>query len=161
MQTIEIPLLALVLAANGAPILARRLLRGRWRQALDGGRTFSDGRPLLGASKTWAGLVAALSLSAVLAALLGLGWRLGLLVGACAMLGDMFSSFIKRRMGLAPSDQALGLDQIPESLLPLLACAPLLNLSWPRVLLLTLAFTVLELLLSRLAFRLGIRRHPY
>ena len=31
-----------------------------------------------------------------------------------AMLGDLLSSFWKRRVGLAPSWQAIGLDQIPE-----------------------------------------------
>ena len=33
-----------------------------------------------------------------------------------------FSSFTKRRMTLVPGSMALGLDQIPESLLPAIAC---------------------------------------
>ena len=45
------------------------------------------------------------------------------------MTGDLFSSFIKRRFGSAPSSQALGLDQIPESLLPLVACSFILPIS--------------------------------
>lgn len=77
------------------------------------------------------------------------------------MLGDLFSSFVKRRMGLHSSAMALLLDQVPESLFPLVACAPLLELSWTQVLMLTLAFLISELLLSRLAFHLGIRQRPY
>ena len=50
--------------------------------------------------------------------MIGLDWRIGALVAAMAMLGDLFSSFLKRRMGLAPSRQAIGLDQIPESCFP-------------------------------------------
>jgi len=157
----EIFVLLVLLAANGAPILARLALGGRWRRPVDGGRVLSDGRPLFGPKKTLAGLVAALLASTLLAWTLDLGWLVGLLSGAAAMLGDLLSSFLKRRMGLRPSAMALGLDQIPESLFPLALCAPLLGLSWTRVLLLTLAFVVLELLLSRIAFHLGLRRHPY
>jgi hypothetical protein len=40
-----------------------------------------------------------------------------------------------------------------------LACAPLLDLSWLQVAVLTFAFIVPELLLSSLAYLLGIRRH--
>ena len=42
----------------------------------------------------------------------------GVVIGATAMAGDLLSSFCKRRLKLAPSSQALGLDQIPEVLLP-------------------------------------------
>jgi len=159
--TTALSVLALILAANSAPVLTRLLLGNCCRHPLDAGRRLADGHPLFGPSKTYAGLLSALLASTVLAAALGMGWRPGLLIGACAMLGDLFSSFIKRRLGLPPSAQALGLDQIPESLFPLLASAPLLELAWSQVAVLTLAFLVLELLLSRLAFRLGIRRHPY
>lgn len=161
MPTTELYILTLILAANGAPILAQLLLGERWRQPLDAGWRLADGRPLFGPSKTLPGLLAALLASTLLAALFGLGWRLGLIVGCLAMLGDLFSSFLKRRMGLASSAMALGLDQVPESLFPLLACMPLLDLSWTQVAALTLAFVVLELSISRLAYRLGIRRRPY
>ena len=45
---------------------------------------------------------------------IGLDWTIGLLVSVTTMIGDLFSSFAKRRMNLAPSSMALGLDQIPE-----------------------------------------------
>jgi CDP-2,3-bis-(O-geranylgeranyl)-sn-glycerol synthase len=37
------------------------------------------------------------------APLIGLSWKVGALVALTAMLGDLFSSFLKRRMGLAPN----------------------------------------------------------
>ncbi len=161
MPTKEFFILLLLLAANGTPLLVRMALGKRWRRPLDAGRVLADGRALFGPSKTLAGLVAALLASTLLALILGFGWSVGLLVGGFAMLGDLFSSFVKRRMGLRSSAMALGLDQVPESLFPLVVCAPLLDLSWTQVSLLTLAFLISELLLSRLAFHLGFRQHPY
>ncbi|MCB1751143.1 MAG: CDP-archaeol synthase [Gammaproteobacteria bacterium] len=157
----EFILLLLLFIANGSPILARTLLGNRFQGALDGGWLLADGRPLLGPSKTLRGIVSAVLATTLAAPLLGVSWSIGLLIGGFAMLGDLLSSFFKRRLGLNPSAMAFGLDQIPESLLPLLVCRPLLDLSWLQVCLLTLGFLILELLLSQLLYRLGIRRHPY
>jgi len=159
--TLELFVLLLLLTANGVPILVHLVLGERWGWPLDGGWQFIDGQPLLGASKTVVGVVGALLASTLLALFLDLGWRIGLLIGGVAMLGDLLSSFFKRRMGLRPSAMALGLDQVPESLLPLMACAPLLDLTWTQVLLLTLVFVVLEIILSRVAYYFGIRKQPY
>jgi CDP-2,3-bis-(O-geranylgeranyl)-sn-glycerol synthase len=97
----------------------------------------------------------------VFAVPIGLGFWVGLSVGIFAMLGDLLSSFIKRRLALPPGSMTLGLDQIPESLLPLLVCKPLLGLSWAQVLWVTLAFAAADLLISRLMSRLGVGDHPH
>lgn len=154
--------LLLLVVANGAPIAARHLLPGRHAAfPLDANLRFLDGRPLFGASKTVRGLIAALVASPLAALALGLSWQLGLLAGALAMCGDLLSSFIKRRLGMAPSTRATGLDQIPEALLPLLALrAPLALSSW-EILALVGVFIATDLWLSRLLFRLRIRKHPY
>ena len=76
-------------------------------------------------------------------------------------LGDLLSSFIKRRLKLRPSSMALGLDQVPESLLPLLLLKEPLGLTWPGILRTVVLFFVLELVLSRLLFWLRIRKTPY
>jgi CDP-2,3-bis-(O-geranylgeranyl)-sn-glycerol synthase len=115
----------------------------------------------LGPSKTWRGLLAALLSSSLAAPLLGFDWQLGLLLGSLAMLGDLFASFVKRRLGLAPSSQANGLDQIPESLFPMIYCWASLELAWSSLPLMVAIFWLSEVLLSRLLHRLGIRRHPY
>src|ERR1019366_4548987 len=88
-----------------------------------------DGQPLLGKSKTLRGLLFSVLASSLAAPLFGLDWQIGLVVGSAAMAGDFFSSFVKRRLNLAPSSRATGLDQIPESLLLLLACRGALSLS--------------------------------
>jgi hypothetical protein len=77
------------------------------------------------------------------------------------MAGDLLSSFCKRRLGRAPSSRATGLDQIPESLLPLLACPQALALTVADILVGCGLFFAGELLLSRLLFKLRLRERPY
>ena len=155
-------LVLLLVAVNGAPLLLRML----WKEAplgtpLDGGRVLADGRPLWGASKTVRGALAMVAVGGILAPLLGISFRIGLLVGLQAMFGDLFSSFLKRRLGVPPGGMALGLDQVPEALFPLLACKFLLGLDWAQIGWIILLFTLADLLLSRLAWLLGYRDHPH
>ncbi|MGB3390431.1 MAG: CDP-archaeol synthase [Pseudaminobacter sp.] len=84
-----------------------------------------------------------------------------MLIGFTAMAGDMLSSFVKRRLRLAPSAMAPGLDQVPESLLPLLAVRNLLGLSILDVAVGVAAFWAGELIVSRLLYALHIRDRPY
>ncbi len=122
---------------------------------------FLDGRPLFGSAKTVRGIVLACALTPPAAALAGLSWTIGLSIAAGAMAGDLVSSFTKRRLGWAPSSRALGLDEIPESLLPLLLVRERLALSLEEIAGLVAAFFVLELALSRLLYRLHLRAQPY
>ncbi|HUW73619.1 MAG TPA: CDP-archaeol synthase [Methyloceanibacter sp.] len=154
-------LLVLVTLANAMPLLAKKALGRAWAWPLDGGATFIDGRPLLGASKTVRGLVVSLLATALVSSLMGLGWKLGLILAACAMAGDLLSSFTKRRMGLPPSSKALGLDQIPESLLPLLAASWLVPITLLDIAAGTAIFFVGGLAVSRLLFKLNLRDEPY
>lgn len=161
----NVPLLAQVLVllalANGAPVLATRAFGERWGWPLDGGLTAWDGRRLLGRSKTVRGLVAAVAAVTAAAVLMGHPWWLGVQFAVASLAGDAASSFCKRRLGVAPSGQAPGLDQIPEALLPLLVCYRSLGLDPLAVVLLVTLFTLGQVLISPLMYRLGIRRRPY
>lgn len=158
---LEIELILLLMTANGAPIIFRWLSGPRYAWPLDADILLADGRPLFGASKTLRGLLAALLCTTLLAWLMGWPPLLGLLFAAMAMLGDLLASFIKRRLAIPASGMAPGLDQIPESLLPLLAVRGVLELSWLQIIFIVLAFIVLDYLLSYLLYRLHIRQHPY
>lgn len=158
---LELKLLVLLVMANGAPIIARHLFGDCCTWPIDGGLKTAGGAPLLGPSKTLRGLVAAVVLTAAIASLLGIDWQWGTAIGGLAMLGDLIASFIKRRLGYPPSSQALGLDQIPESLVPLLVIAPAFGLKVWSIFLIVLAFSVVVPLLSRLFYLVGIRRRPY
>jgi hypothetical protein len=153
--------LILIVLANGTPVVVKKLLGARFAWPLDGGVILPDGQPLLGSSKTVRGVVLAVLATALGAMALGLGAQLGVLAGAAAMAGDLLSSFLKRRLRLKPSSQALGLDQVPESLFVFLACRAALALSWLDVAIGVAVFFVGELLISRLLYKAHLRDQPY
>ena len=162
----EEPLLILQLSfllavANGVPVLATKLCGPHFSVPLDHWTNFIDGKPLFGKSKTIRGVVLAILLTAVAAILLRLGWKIGVVVGSMAMVGDLFSSFVKRRLNLHPSSRATFIDQVPESLFPLLACRGLLSLSILDIAICVAIFFVGEVLISRLLYKAHIRDRPY
>ena len=156
-----IKLLVLLSIANGAPVLIKKVCGNRFSLPIDGGHNFVDGRPFFGRSKTIRGVLIAVVAAAVGAPLLGLAVTTGAVVGSAAMVGDLFSSFAKRRLNLRPSSRATGLDQIPESLFPLLACRGWVSLTVLDILIGVVAFLIGEIFLSRIFYRFGIRDQPY
>jgi hypothetical protein len=154
-------LLALLTVANGTPVLAKKLMQdfAAWR--IDGGTRFIDGRALFGRSKTLRGVVLAILTTSCFAPVVGLPWTLGCVVGTLAMVGDLFSSFIKRRIKLASSTMAVGLDQVPESLLPILASRLFVGMTFIDIVIATAAFFVGAIIISRLMFELNIRDRPF
>jgi CDP-2,3-bis-(O-geranylgeranyl)-sn-glycerol synthase len=151
-------LLLLILVANALPA-ALGLLLGPARP-VDGGRTLGDGRPLLGPSKTWRGIAAALIGTTGAALALGLDWWLGLAAAGGAMLGDLGASFVKRRLGRPSSASVPLLDQVPESLLPGVLTRTELGLDWGDLGVTVLVFVLLDLLLTPLGRRLLGRGGP-
>lgn len=153
--------LCLLTLANGTPVIVKKLLGRRLTFPLDAGVNLPDGRPLFGSSKTIRGVVSSMAVTAVLAPLFGSSMWVGGLVAAFAMIGDLLSSFVKRRLGYPPSTRATGLDQIPESLLPLLVCQKELSLTLADVGIAVGLFFVGELMVSRLLYSLRVRDQPY
>ena len=154
-------LLLLIIIANGAPILIRVLLHDRFDRAVDFGQKMPDGRHVFGSSKTWRGIFAALISTGLAAPVLGHPVEVGLLVALYAVAGDLISSFIKRRLKMAPSSMAPILDQVPESLLPAIMLKQHFGLDYFGVIQLVLIFIILELLLSHILYKWGIRKRPY
>jgi hypothetical protein len=158
---VVLQLLILLMLANGAPVVAKRIFGNTFAPPLDWNINFVDSQPLFGTSKTIRGILAAISTTYLAAPLLGLSPIIGLVVATTAMAGDLLASFLKRRIGLQPSSKAVGLDQIPESFFPLLACHQMLSLTALDVVVGTAIFFVSELALSRVLFRLHVRDRPY
>jgi CDP-2,3-bis-(O-geranylgeranyl)-sn-glycerol synthase len=154
-------LVILLSIANGTPVLLNKVLHGRFAHPIDAGLRFVDGRRLFGPSKTVRGVVACVILTAAAAPLLGLEPIAGTILGGMAVAGDLVSSFLKRRLALAPSSQAIGLDQIPESLLPVLACTGLMPLTVLDIVIAVAVFTVGAILLSPVFHRVGLRDRPF
>lgn len=154
-------LLTLLTLANTAPLVAARVLGRRLAFPVDANLHFFDGRPIFGPSKTIRGVIIAVVFTGAGALLIGLELGTGLIAGTVAMVGDLLASFTKRRLGLPSSSRATGFDQIPESLLPALACRSVMALSWLDIAVSLVLFFVGEIILSRLLFRLHLRDRPY
>jgi CDP-diglyceride synthetase len=151
----------LLTLANGTPVIAQKLLGNFLNQPLDGGAAFLDGWPLFGPSKTIRGIVLSILITTGFAPVLGLEWKIGLMAATMAMVGDLFSSFLKRRLKIPPSNGATGLDQIPESLFPALACRSMLSLTMLDITSVVVIFSVGEMVLSRLLFKWHVRDRPF
>lgn len=150
----ELKLFTLLCVANGAPVVASLLFRDLASCPLDNGRLFADGRPLLGESKTARGIYASLIAVVLVGLLLGIPISISLEIAFFAMLGDLFSSFIKRRLAKPSGANCPGLDQIPESLLPLLAVKQQLALDVQNIVLLVGLFIVTDLVVTKFTRRM-------
>jgi CDP-diglyceride synthetase len=153
--------LALLIAANGAPVLINKALAARWAWPVDNKLKLHDGHRLFGNTKTWRGLCSAIFCTSLLAFLIGIETVIGLLFGVLAMAGDLSASFIKRRMGCSESSRARGLDTVPESLLPILLLKQPLGLNPVDIILIVVLFFLIEEWISPVLYRLHIRKRPY
>lgn len=161
-MTIEsLSLLLLIIIANGSPILIRWLLNDGFNLAVDLGQALPDKKRIFGSSKTWRGIFTALLATSAAAWFLGHSPETGLMVAIYAILGDLFSSFIKRRLSMQPSSMAPLLDQVPESLFPAAMMMKTFDLDFLSVIQLVLTFIIVELVLSHILYRWGLRKRPY
>ncbi|XKH01830.1 CDP-archaeol synthase [Marinobacter nauticus] len=158
---LPLELFVMLVLANGSPVVAARLFGRLGNWPVDAGRPWRDGRPLFGRSKTWRGLLAGILACSLFSVCIGLEWLFGALFGLLALMGDLLSSFVKRRLGLKSSARALGLDQVPESLLPMLLAWYVLPIPGWQALSVAALFALSNILVSPLLYRLGIRSHPH
>jgi CDP-2,3-bis-(O-geranylgeranyl)-sn-glycerol synthase len=103
----------------------------------------------LGPSKTWRGYLFSIPLTIACAWIEGLDTTTGLLFSLAGMLGDSLTSFMKRRFGLASGGHAPGLDQVLESLLPLLVVQQRFDLALPGIFGVVMSFIILDLIFWR------------
>ncbi|MGR9051585.1 MAG: CDP-archaeol synthase [Gammaproteobacteria bacterium] len=151
----------LLLAAHGAPVLLNDWLGRRYALPIDFGAAWADGRPVFGGSKTWRGLIAACVSAGLAAGLLKLGFSVGACFGIWAALGDVGSSFAKRRLGCAESSRRRIIDRVPESLLPVWVMQAPLGLSYADMAAVVGVFFLLEEWLSPLLYKWHLRKRPY
>jgi hypothetical protein len=102
-----LPALILLALANGAPVVAKDLFAGAAAWPIDLGRTFVDGQPVLGKSKTFRGLAVAVAVSACAAPLMGLSWRVGAAIAAASMAIDCQNTYRQGVMRLEGVEAAL------------------------------------------------------
>ena len=140
---IRVDVFLLLVVANGAPLLYSIAFGGRCATPIDGGRLLRDGRPVFGTHKTWRGLVGGAVATGAVGGLLPIGILTAAAFGFSALLGDLLSSFIKRRAGYGSGRDSPLLDQVPEALLPMLAFYGALGLDFVSLCATFVAFVVL------------------
>jgi len=145
--------LLLVVTANATPWLLAVGFGDRGAAPLDHGLVLPDGKRLLGAHKTWRGLIGGTLACACVGAATGVGFGIGALFGMIALAGDAAASFVKRRADLAPGSEVPGLDQLPETLLPMWVLAPQLRLTWIDIIVVACAFMLLDGVTARIRHR--------
>ncbi len=153
--------LALLVVANGTPVIARNIAGTYFNWPVDFGLMLTDAQPFFGDSKTWRGLIVAVISGAIVAGWIGLTAKQGALFALLVMIGDLFASFTKRRLRLAPSSRSRVLDVIPESLLPAVIMKTELELNMIDIGLVVLIFFLIEVYLSPILYRWHIRKRPY
>ncbi|MEW6593669.1 MAG: CDP-archaeol synthase [Thermodesulfobacteriota bacterium] len=127
-------LLGFLLWVNLLPPLASLALGDRWQRPLDGGLHLPDGQRLFGPHKTIRGVIAALVGGTLAFPLLGVSWPVAAGASLLAILGDLLSSCIKRRLRQPSGTALIGLDQGFEALLPALYLGSHLGLPlWLRL----------------------------
>ena len=158
---LDLKVLFLLWVANGAPIISSWLLGKHYSTPIDFGYKLPDHHALFGKSKTWRGLIAALIFTVPLAMLFGFKLQSAIFFTCASMLGDLLSSFIKRRRGIAASQRALLLDQVPEALFPVALLVALQQLNWLHAVVIVFVFVLTDVTFSRILYRWHIRKRPY
>jgi CDP-diglyceride synthetase len=153
--------LMLLVVANGAPVMADRLWGRRYAKPIDAGLELPDGKPLFGKAKTWRGMLASVAATSAASGLIGWEWATGAVFALYVMIGDLISSFIKRRLKLKESSRARGLDTLPESVLPSSLLKEALGLSWGDIALIGIGFLLIEEWISPILYKLHIKKRPY
>ncbi len=108
-----------LLTVNIIPPVLSLIFPDFGNQPIDFNRTLKDGRHLFGPHKTIRGFLGATVAGSFLGVLLGFPFFVGLAGSLLTMLGDLFSSFVKRRIGIAPGERMAVLDQFFEAAFPI------------------------------------------
>lgn len=156
------------LVANASPVAFSRFLSGIKLHPIDGGRSFIDGRRILGDGKTVEGFVLGVIIGTVVAlieAVLTSTYSLvmaGFISSFGAMLGDVAGSFIKRRLGIARGERAPLLDQL-DFYLGSAFCLWIYGVraSLETIALLAIVVAVLHVSTNYVAYKLGLKNVPW
>ena len=156
--------------ANGAPVVGVRLI-GR-STPLDRGAKAWDGRRILGDGKTLEGLLIGVA-TGTIAGLIIHSFIPGIyrsplepfMLSVGAMAGDIFGSFIKRRLGLERGRPAPGLDQLGflafALLFSIFTFGPPRWLDALTLILLVAVTAILHIGTNYLAYLLKLKAEPY
>ncbi len=155
-----IKIIILLWAVNLTPVLLGMLFEKKWDTPLDNGKIFIDKKPVFGSHKTIRGLLGAIAAGGCIGLMLGLSFWVSLSAAILSMLGDLLSSFIKRRFNLIEGTEIPVLDQIFEGGFPFLSIAPAYSLPPGHIFYLLIFFILTAWLAVRFLTRV-LRAEPF
>jgi len=126
---------------------------------LDMGKKFLDGRRILGDGKTARGFVGGLIVGTIVGLLQGVAR--GFLLALGALLGDLASSFIKRRLGIERGGAAPGLDQLSFVVAALILASPVKVPPWQVIAVILIITPPIHLATNFIGYKLGLKSRPY
>ncbi|MCF8056881.1 MAG: CDP-archaeol synthase [Desulfocapsa sp.] len=130
---VVLKIIGFVLWVNFLPPMANVIWGERFNRAVDGGRLWFDKQPVFGRHKTIRGILFSLLGGMVVSPLIGVSWWVCGFAALLAMVGDLLSSFIKRRFNFPSGRNVIVLDQLFESLFPTLFLSRYLEMSGLQV----------------------------
>lgn len=151
----------LILIANATPVLVSYFFDHEKSLSIDFGYKLNDQQYLFGESKTWRGLISSITMTGLISLYLNSNIWPGITIALLAMSGDLISSFIKRRLHKPASTKVTFLDQVPESLLPAFGAIYYYPLGLIHIIVISLSFTIIDILVSKILYQFGIRKKPY
>ena len=133
---------------------------------LDFGKVFKDGRPVLGAHKTFRGFFTGL----MLGTLVGFGESfifknfnpiLGFTLSLGAVIGDVMGAFLKRRLGLEPGALLPVVDQVDFVVGAILFSLPVTTPQLNVILMIFVLTIPMHLLTNLFAFLIHLKEKPW
>lgn len=166
--------------ANGAPVIAAHVpgLR-RWRTPMDFGKRYRA-KQIFGPNKTWRGLMVGIVTATLVVALQRYVysrsawafdhswinytqskiWLLGPLFGLGALGADALESFFKRQWNINPGHSWFPFDQIDYIIGGCLLSLIIVRLSFFYYIVTLLTWFVMHILVSYLAYTVGLKNKP-
>jgi len=127
---------------------------------LDRGLKWLDGKPFLGSHKTIRGCVFGILAGSIIGLLQG-NFFGGIAQSVGAILGDLISSFFKRRMDFEPGASVPLLDQLNFIVVAIILSQPYQHTSWVHILTILVITAPIHYAVNYVAWLLKLKSHPW
>lgn len=127
---------------------------------VDGGRLWQDGKPILGKNKTIRGCFSGILAGTLIGVLQG-NLPGGLAQGTGAILGDLISSFMKRRLDYQPGSSMPIVDQLDFIAIAVILSHPFQATDMMSVALIMIVTVPIHYLTNYVAWLLKLKKNPW
>ena len=127
---------------------------------LDAGENWLDGKPVLGSHKTLRGCIVGILGGLLIGTLQG-NLLSGLAQGIGAILGDLVSSFFKRRWDVAPGESYPLLDQLDFIVGAVVLSQPFTRATLAQIIVILVITVPIHYMSNYLSWKLKMKEHPW